>query len=389
MTKVANFFRKIDPFKSRTFKNFFISTLKIFFKKEPATILDKSDKLNFDFGRVDKILVVRQHNQLGDMLCAVPLLRALREKFPESKITLVASPINYEAVQHNPFVDEVLNFDKVKFLKSPPNFLQFIKKIRSNFDIAIVPSTVSISSTSNFIAYLSKAKIRIGPKSIDGKENITSFLFNYQIVLDWTKEEKKHQTERNLDIVRPFGIDTDDLSVVIPYFEEDKKFAEEFLREREKFNCVIGYHPGAGKVKNRWSAKNFAQLAIKLSEKFNALTLITAGPMDETPVREMLTHINGKIKYLLLKNERITRVIAVIDSIELLITNDTGIMHVAGATKTPVISLFGPTNPYQWAPLGKNKFFIYSKTGEINDITVEQVYKLAEEILTMKKKAKI
>jgi len=189
MTKVANFFRKIDPFKSRKFKNFFISTLKIFFKKEPATILDKSDKLNFDFGRVDKILVVRQHNQLGDMLCAVPLLRALREKFPESKITLVASPINYEVVQHNPFVDEVLNFDKVKFLKSPLNFFQFIKKISSNFDIAIVPSTVSISSTSNFIAYLSKAKIRIGPNQLTAKK--TSHHFSSIIKSSLTGEKKR------------------------------------------------------------------------------------------------------------------------------------------------------------------------------------------------------
>jgi len=386
MPKVINFLRRLDPFRNKKFKKFFISALKVFLKQEPATIVDKSDRLNFDFGRVNKILVIRQHNQLGDMLCAVPLLRALRDKFPEAKITLVASPINYEVVQNNPFVDEVLNFDKIKFLKSPAKFLEFIKKIKSNFDIAIVPSTVSISSTSNFIAYISKARIRIGPKSIDGKENITSFLFNYQVILDWQSEEKKHQTERNLDIVRPFGIGTDDLSIVIPYFEADKKFAQDFLNEREKFNCVIGYHPGAGKVKNRWSAKNFAQLAIELAEEFNALTLVTAGPMDEIPVKEMLTQINGKIKYLVLKNEKISRITAVIDSIDLFITNDTGIMHVAGATKTPVVSLFGPTNPYQWAPLGKNKFFIASKTGEINDITVEQVYKLAKEILTFKKK---
>ncbi len=382
--KIGELLRKIDPFRSKRVKTSFINLLKKILKTDLIAIVDKSDKLKIDLGDVKKILVIRQHNQLGDMLCAVPLLRALRQRFPSAKITLITSPVNYEVMKDNPYIDEVLNFNKVEFLKSPRKFFDFIKKIKSDFDIAIVPSTVSISTTSNLLAYISKAKTRIGPKSIDGKENPTSFLFNYQVILDWRNEQMKHQTERNLDIVRPFGIDTEDLSYVIPSFDGDRKFAREFLKEREKFNFVIGYHPGAGKVPNRWDALKFAELAIKLAEKFNALTLITAGPMDDEPVKKMIDEIEGKLKYLVLKNEKISRIVAVIESIDLFITNDTGIMHVAGATQTPVISLFGPTNPYQWSPLNRDKFFIWSRTGNINDITVEQVYNLAKEILLKK-----
>ncbi len=361
-----------------------INLLKNFIKNENALIIDKSTRTDIDFGEVKKILIVRQHNQLGDMLCAVPLFRAIRQRFPNAKITLIASPINYEVVKNNPFVDEVLNFNKAEFFKAPTKFLKFINKIKSGFDLAIVPATVSISITSNLLAYISKARIRIGPKSLNGIENPSAFLFNYQVILDWRNEPKKHQTERNLDIIRPFGIETEDLTYVIPTSEEDKNFAKNFLHERENFKCVIGYHPGAGKIKNRWDTKKFAELAIKLAEEFNALTLITAGPMDDKPLEEMITHLNGKLKYLILKNEKISRVVSVIESIDLFITNDTGIMHVAGATKTPVISLFGPTDPYQWSPLNENKFFLFSKTGEINDITVEQVYKLARDILKAK-----
>ncbi len=382
--KPGELLRKIDPFRNKKTKTFFINLLKKIIKSDLIGIVDKSDKLNIEFRDIKKILVVRQHNQLGDMLCAVPLLRALRQKFPHAKITLITSSVNYEVMKDNPYIDEVLNFDKIEFLKSPKKFFDFIRKIKSGFDIAIVPSTVSISTTSNLLSYISKARIRIGPKSIDGKENQTAFLFNYQVILDWRNETMKHQTERNLDIVRPFGIDTEDLSYVIPSFDDDKEFAREFLKEREKFNFVIGYHPGAGKTANRWDASKFAELAIKLAEKFNALTLITSGPMDDEPVKRMIDKIEGKLKYLILKNEKISKLVAVIESIDLFITNDTGIMHVAGATKTPVISLFGPTNPYQWSPLNKDKFFIWSKTGNINDITVEQVYKLAEEILLRK-----
>ncbi len=384
MKSIEKLLPKIDPFRNKRVKNFLVKFLRQFFKNQTFVRIDKSEKTNIDFGEIKKILIVRQHNQLGDMLCAVPLFRALRQKFPNAKITLVTSPVNYEVVKDNPFIDEILNFDKVKFLKSPSSFFKFIKGIKAGFDIAIVPVTVSISTTSNLIAYISKARIRIGPASLNGKENPTAFLFNYQVELDWRNEERKHQTKRNLDIVRPFGIDTEDLSYVIPYFDEDREFAINFLSGAKDFNVFIGYHPGAGKVKNRWDAGNFAEVAIKLAEKFNALTLITAGPMDDEPVERMRKQIDGKIEYLILRNEKISRIVSVIESIDLFITNDTGIMHVAGATKTPVISLFGPTNPYQWSPLNENKFFIWSETGDINDIKVDGVYELAVKILSQK-----
>lgn len=387
MKGIRETFKKIDPFRNKGIKLFFINLLKKFFKDQLLVRVDKSERVDINFGDVKKILIVRQHNQLGDMLCAVPLLRAIRQRFRNAKITLITSPVNYEVVKDNPFVDEVLNFDKVKFFISPSKIFEFVRKLKSGFDIAIVPVTVSISTTSNLLAYFSNARVRIGPASLDGKENPTAFLFNYQVDLDWRSEEKKHQTERNLDIVRPFGIDTDDLSYVIPYFDEDREFAEKILSIGGDFKFVIGYHPGAGKVKNRWSADNFAELALKLANKFNAFTLITAGPMDDEPVEKMKKQIDGKIEYLILRNERISRIVAVIDKIDLFITNDTGIMHVAGATSTPVISLFGSTNPYQWSPLNKDKFFIWSRTGDINDIKIEEVYKLAVEILSRKSKS--
>lgn len=103
--------------------------------------------------------------------------------------------------------------------------------------------------------------------------------------------------------------------------------------------------------------------------------------MDDEPVEKMIKKIDGKIEYLVLKNEKISRIVAIIDQIDLFITNDTGIMHVAGATSTPVISLFGPTNPHQWSPINKNKFFIWAKTRNINDIQIMEVYDLAVKIL--------
>ena len=79
-------------------------------------------------------------------------------------------------------------------------------------------------------------------------------------------------------------------------------------------------------------------------------------------------------------NKRIPQLAALISVSDLFITNDTGVMHVAGATDTPQISIFGPTNPFNWSPLGPGKFFI-RKSDLIDDVTVNDVYDICLMIL--------
>ena len=139
-----------------------LGTLKLFLKARPLTVND------IDFAGVRNILIVRQHNQLGDMLCSVPLFASLRKKFPDAHITLVASPINYEILfsEINPYINEVITYDK----SGPVSIRKFLKKLRQrDYQIGIVPSTVSVSRTSHIINALSRAKVKVGVKSIDGK----------------------------------------------------------------------------------------------------------------------------------------------------------------------------------------------------------------------------
>ncbi|MDZ7763908.1 MAG: glycosyltransferase family 9 protein [Melioribacteraceae bacterium] len=84
-------------------------------------------------------------------------------------------------------------------------------------------------------------------------------------------------------------------------------------------------------------------------------------------------------------NRPIPEVAALISQSDLFVTNDTGVMHVAGTTETPQISIFGPTNPFNWAPLGPNKYFL-RKSDLIDDVTVSDVYELCEMILGDKNK---
>lgn len=335
--------------------------------------------------QVKNILVVGKNNQIGDMICSLPFYAALNKKFPTAKITLVAAKTNYHVPvkEINPYLEHVLVYDK----SSLKTILGFYRKLRGvKYQIGIVPSTFAHSVTSHIINYLSGAKIRVGVKSIDGIKNKAAKYLNIKKDFYWDKE-KKHQKERNLDVVRQLGCDLtreDLLQAKLKISKVNFAFAEKFFAENfpDRSKKVIGLHPGAGKEANIWQAENFIKVIKSLFQNFNNYVLITAGWTDKIiiyPFSEKLKRLN--INFTIAENLEIKNLAAVLSKLDLYITNDTGTMHVAGSVGCKMISLFGPTKSYEWAPSMENQFYIQSETGNINDITAEEVLTLSEKIL--------
>lgn len=338
---------------------------------------------DYDLGTPKDILIIRQHNQLGDLLACVPLFRAIKEKYPECRLTVVLSPQNYQGLVKNKYIDTLFVFDKKKLIN--PEYLASVKKLlKKEYDVVMVPVTVSISFTSCLLSRIANAKKRIGPLVLNGKMNNAAFFFNYRIEIDWRKQPDSNVSERCLDIVRPFGIDTTNFRSEISFNGKDNAAAERFLSVINKANqkIIIGLHVGAGKVQNRWSLNKYCELIKQLNEKYKAVFYLTAANGD----LESVNYVQNKCKEIPLPdflNKPISEVAALISKSSLFITNDTGVMHVAGATETPQISIFGPTNPFNWAPVGPNKHFV-RKSELIDDITVDDIYKLSQKILDEK-----
>jgi ADP-heptose:LPS heptosyltransferase len=328
--------------------------------------------------RVKNILVVRQHDQLGDMLCAIPLLHALRSSFPSAHITLITGVVNHDIMLHHPYVDRVLLFPKGNLL-SIIKFGHLLRK--SEYDLAIVPATVSFSFTSALISLIAGARVRIGPRSIGTTDNPAGFCFTNAVDLDWTSEPHRHQTLRNLDLLLPVGILSEDLSTTIGFTSSEKTTASSYISEyRRKYRWLVGIHPGAGKIENRWPAEKFASLVNRLSREHSTGIVISIGPMDNDVFENIRPHL--QCEYLLLRNKPIREVAAVIDQLDLFISNDTGLMHVAGATTVHLLALFGPTDPLQWAPVGKKNHYLASRESNIRQISEDEVYQMAILILS-------
>lgn len=345
------------------------------FEKTLAVEENKS----LDIGTPKKIIIIRQHNQLGDLLAGVSLFRALKETYPESHITLVVSPFNYPGMVKNKFIDRIFIFDKKK-LFTPAYLVQLKKILAEEYDLAIVPVVVSISFTSNLLARLSNAKIRIGPKSLDGKLNKSFYFFDRRISLDWRNHPDSNVSERSLDIVRPFRINTNNYHSEISFDDEEIKNVEEFLTDNnfDDNKYLVGLHVGAGKLPNRWSLQKYKSLMNRLNSDYSINFYLTGSKTDKGEIDYLAKELDFKVGLFI--NRPIPEVAALISKSDLFISNDTGIMHVSGSTDTPQISIFGPTNPFNWAPIGPNKYFI-RKSELIEDVAVDDIYQLSNMIL--------
>ncbi len=296
-----------------------------------------------------RILVIRQQNQMGDMLLATPCLRALRESLPGSFITLVASHENEAVVRSNPHVDQVLVYDKRRFRSNPLALLGFLRVLRrGRFDVCIVLSTVSSSVTSALLCLVSGARHKIGYSSETFGVGFVDRAFHAAVPMPRTQV---HQSRLGLGLLEHFGVSTEDVSPIMRPSDEDDAFAKEFLsRASLKAGApLVGIHPGAGKKKNRWPAARFARVANELHRAHDAQVIVMGGPAD----KEVLDAMTKELEFrpVVLTGHSIGRIAAVMQKLALFICNDTGVLHVAAAVGCPTLALFGPTDPRWWAPL--------------------------------------
>ena len=345
----------------------------------------RSSALHIDPLSIKKVIVIRQHNQFGDVLCTVPLLRVLRRKFSLDELAVVVSPQNIPALAGCTYVTDLLNYDKLDFYRHPSSFFQFVRKLRRKYDLLIVPSNVSISLTNDIMAFFVNAKYKLGPGSLDSKANRTSSVYDVAVNLDW-ENCIAHQYYRNMKVAEPIGITRDDDEGGLEY-TVDPVTAADVQSMVERMGRVgvrkVAVHAGAGKPPNRWDVAGFAALSELLHDRLNADIFITEGPMDH----EVIDQLAGimSVPFVRVRNRAITFVAALLKQMDVVVTNDTGIMHLAAAVGTSTLSLFGPTDPLQWAPVGRNHKFILGRGGDINTIEVLKVF---ESVMKLEKASK-
>ena len=294
-----------------------------------------------------RILLVRQQNQMGDMVCATPVFRAVRETWPEARIALVTAPVNVEVVQHNPHLDEIFTYDK-KAVRRPGGFFRFARTLR-NFrpDLAFVLGSVSFSVTSAYIALGSGARWIVGADSEPFGFDISRRAFS--LCMPSTPEVDRHAVDHSLTPLEAVGVTTNDRSTVVVPSPEEQEAADRILADLDLSQGFWAVHPGAGKKQNVWPPERFAAIVSRAADGGRAV-LVLHGPADG----EVLEALRATLESRRSATDSLVKIAppcpvgvgaALLARADRLLCNDTGVMHVAGAVGVPTVALFGPTDP--------------------------------------------
>jgi len=294
-----------------------------------------------------RVLVVRLDN-LGDVLVTTPAIHAIKRSLPEAHVTLLSSALGAQAGRLNPDVDDVLVHEAPwmdpwrRLPQDPEREMRAIAGLRDGrFDAAVIFSSFRQSPLpAAYLCYLAGIPLRLAA-SIDGPGSLLT-----------TRHKRPpgimHEVELGLDLVGAVGLETDELDLVLRVSGEDLRSAVDILPPRT--GPVIVVHAGCTMPARTYPWEMFAQVADLLVERLNAIVVLTGSDGE----RDLVSAIRERMLYdaIDLAGAAAFPVFCgVVQCADLVITNNTGPMHVAAAVKTPVVALFALTNPpEQWGP---------------------------------------
>lgn len=320
----------------------------------------------------NKTIVVVFLMHLGDVMLTTPFLHVLRKNAKNSKIIYVVDKKLVDLVSENPNIDEVYPLEKVRGFKSVLQLYKEGRKINKKYSPDLVINLHS-NERASMLAWAIKAKETVGASVKAFKYTMTKWIP--------VERNKNHATQMYIDILRKLGIkDTDDNGLEMSLKPEWKAKVAEFFAKQEisKNKGYIGFNIGSAVPEKRWPTKNFAQVADYFADK-GYTPVFFGGPMD----LEMVTNTCS-----LMKNKSIVatgkfsigELGAALGYCDVLVTNDSGPMHVAVSQKVPLVTLYGPSNPKFYGPYTDDAIILESTkdidvTKNMKEIIREGKYK--------------
>jgi heptosyltransferase-2 len=303
-----------------------------------------------DPGRIRKILV-RSTNWIGDAVMTTPALGAIRAAFPASEIVLAANPAVAELMSPHPFCDRVIVYDKKGAHAGVGGLWKFCRFIsKERFDLAVLFQNAIEAA---IIARLARIKRRAGYNT-DGR----GMLLTHSIRI--TEEARRlHHTQYYTKMLEGLGIPPAARRVRLQCTDEEKLWAANVLG-RGPWAAI---NPGAayGSAK-RWSPDRFAQVADSLSSEFGIRSVLVGGRGETGIGHEIESRMRSK-PLNMIGVTSVRHLMALLSSVELMITNDSGPMHIAAAFDRPIVALFGPTDHSTTSPVCSRFLLVRKETG--------------------------
>lgn len=304
--------------------------------------------------RINTILCMKLWG-LGNLVIIYPLLHKIKEKFLHSRLTFITFDLNKEFLEENQAIDRVLYFKFTKnIFKIIKQFIGLLFNLKKE-KIDLLINFETLNNLSALFSYLTGAEIRIGLNN-----KYEKIFYNYSIY----NEKSLHISRLFVNILEPL-----DINYTYNYFyfivrESEKEKIESFL-EKIKIKKFICIHPGTSDnfPGKKYKKDYFSELSNLLIDKYSLPILFTGVKKEKSLVTEIIKTISTKEKSFNLAGElTILEFIELLRKSFLLITNDTGPVHIAASLNINLTVFYGPTSPQRYKPLNKNSLIFYKNT---------------------------
>ena len=292
------------------------------------------------------ILIVKL-SAIGDVIHALPVVPALKKCFPQARITWVVEKPAYDILTNNPYIDEIIIFDKANFktlgglLRHAPEFVAKLKARR--FDLALDLQGLFKSSA---IVFLSGA----GTRLVYENAREGSQLLSRRVVGSYSAG---HVVERYLDVVRGLGCQVDQPVFPVVITADEVKRTRSIMAHAglSEGTPYVVMALGANWPNKIWPAEKFAELCDRLytAEKF--IPVVIGGPGDGPLLARLLAKVQIPPISLVGKTS-LKQLAYVIKNASAFVGGDTGPMHLSAALDIPTIALMGPTDQIRNGPYG-------------------------------------
>jgi len=282
-------------------------------------------------------VLVLQNGFLGDTVLTLPLLSEIKLRYPSAKLVLACSPLAKELLQDHPDIDEIIVDDKKGSDRGLSGIWRKAMTLKGmSFTVALTPHK---SLRSALMLYFAGIPLRVG-----FRQSAASFLFHRRVI----REPQRHDVERNLSLLRVFGIQPEDCrrSMRLPPGSGAEAVVKKILGSMgvDEKRTLIGINPGSVWATKRWSAEGFAGAIQLIKQNYDCDVLLFGGPADAGVVSRIQELCGGTLVNLAGKIG-LREMPAALSLCRVLITNDSAPMHMAVACGVPTVAIFCATTP--------------------------------------------
>jgi ADP-heptose:LPS heptosyltransferase len=343
-----------------------------------------------------KFLIIRRDN-IGDLVCTTPLIRRLREKFPDARIDALVNSYNEPVLENNPDVDNVFAYTKAKHRPQGKTTLgvywdrlRLLFQLRKrHYDFAIIAST-------HFLPKPLTLARQVRPRHIvgfvEGKHPAERYV---DMPVPYIKDRPMHLVEELAALLQPFGIDGVMPSMRVVAAPEEIEVARAKLMEQgwRPEQRTIAIHISARKVPQRWSAENFVGLMQALRVTLDAQFILFWSPgSEDNPL-----HPGDDQKAICIQNAAqgiplypfptttLNELIAGLALCESVVCSDGGAMHLAAALGKPIVCFFGNSDASVWYPWGVPHRLLQKPSRCVSDISKAEALDALQDLIELRR----